>query len=231
MMFEIVSKGFRDIRQRMHGIRELNEENINEALRDIRSSLLEADVNYHVVKRFLNNVKERALGEEVRVSHKGTDGITRKVTPGQHFIRICQEELESLMGPVDEEPVKVSAKGLTKIMLVGLQGSGKTTTAGKLAHWLIEEYKAKPMLVAADVYRPAAIEQLRVLGQTLGIDVYTRPEADPVDICVEAVDAAKRAKCDFLIYDTAGRLAVDEVLMSELVEIVTNRRWKLAHRC
>ncbi|MGI5830825.1 MAG: signal recognition particle protein [Bradymonadia bacterium] len=219
-MFETLSKGFREISHRMRGIRELNEENINEALRDIRSSLLEADVNYHVVKRFLNSVKERALGETVRVSIKDTEGRVHKVTPGQHFIKICQEELEALMGPVDEEPIKMGAKAPTKIMLVGLQGSGKTTTAAKLAYWLMQEYKAKPLLVAGDVYRPAAIKQLQVLGQSIGVPVFWRENADPVDICSEAVEYARKQACDFVLFDTAGRLAVDDVLMSELEEIV-----------
>ena len=217
-MFETISKGFRDISQRMRGVRELNESNIDDALRAIRASLLEADVNYHVVKRFLNSVKERAIGEEVRVSIKDSEGKVHKVTPGQHFIKICQEELESLMGPVDEEPIKMG-KTPTKIMLVGLQGSGKTTTAAKLAYWLKAQYKAKPVMVAGVVYRPAAATQLQVLGESIGVDVYTRPDADPVDICKEGIEYARKNGCDFVIFDTAGRLAVDDVLMSELSEI------------
>lgn len=217
-MLETISKGFREITQRMRGVRELNESNIDEALRAIRASLLEADVNYHVVKRFLNSVKERAIGEEVRVSIKDTEGKVHKVTPGQHFIKICQEELEALMGPVDEEPIKMGSTP-TKIMLVGLQGSGKTTTAAKLAYWLKDHYKAKPVMVAGDVYRPAAAKQLQVLGESIGVDVYTRPDADPVDICREGIDYARKNGCDFVIFDTAGRLAVDDVLMSELSEI------------
>ena len=217
-MFETISKGFRSISQSMRGIRELNESNIDEALRAIRSSLLEADVNYHVVKSFLNSVKERAIGEEVRVSVKDSEGKVHKVTPGQHFIKICQEELEALMGPVDEEPIKMG-KTPTKIMLVGLQGAGKTTTAAKLAYWLKDVYKAKPLMVAGDVYRPAAAKQLQVLGESMGVDVYTRPDADPVDICEEGIDFARKNGCDFVIFDTAGRLAVDDVLMSELSEI------------
>ncbi len=219
-MFETISKGFRDITQRMHGVRELNEDNIDDALRAIRASLLEADVNYHVVKRFLNNVKERALGEEVRVSVKDKEGVTHKVTPGQHFIKICQEELEALMGPVDADPIKLGAKAPTKIMLVGLQGCGKTTTAAKLCYWLKEQYKAKPLMVAGDVYRPAAAKQLQVLGEQLDVPVYTRPDADPVDICTEGIEEARKLGCDFVLFDTAGRLAVDDVLMSELTEIV-----------
>ena len=217
-MFETISKGFRDISQRMRGIRELNESNIDEALRAIRASLLEADVNYHVVKRFLNSVKERAIGEEVRVTAKDAEGNVHKVTPGQHFIKICQEELENLMGHVDKEPIAMG-KTPTKIMLVGLQGSGKTTTAAKLAFWLKEQYKATPLLVAGDVYRPAAAKQLQVLGESISVPVYTRDNADPVDICQEGIAHARKIGCDFVIFDTAGRLAVDDVLMSELSEI------------
>ncbi|MCL2326213.1 MAG: signal recognition particle protein, partial [Proteobacteria bacterium] len=219
-MFETISKGFRDITQRMRGVRELNEANIDEALRAIRASLLEADVNYHVVKRFLNNVKTRALGEEVRVSIKDKQGQVHRVTPGQHFIKICQEELEALMGPVDEDPIKVGSKAPTKIMLVGLQGSGKTTTAAKLAYWLVSQYKARPLMVAGDVYRPAAARQLQILGESIDVPVYHRPDADPVDICTEGINEAKKRGCDFVIFDTAGRLAVDDILMSELSEIV-----------
>ena len=219
-MFETISKGFRDITQKFRGVRELNEDNINDALRAIRSSLLEADVNYHVVKKFLSSVKERAIGEQVRVSVKDREGVTHKVTPGQHFIKICQEELEALMGPVDDEPIKLGAKMPTKIMLVGLQGSGKTTTAAKLAYWLKDQYKANPLMVASDVYRPAAAKQLQVLGESIGVPVYYRESEDPVDICAEGVAEARRKGCDFVIFDTAGRLAVDDILMSELEEIV-----------
>ncbi len=218
-MFETISKGFRSINQRFRGVRELTEANVDEALVDIRASLLEADVNYRVVKSFLKSVKSRALGEEVLVSYKTSDGNVHRVTPAQHFTKICQEELEQLMGPVDEEPIKVSAKAPTKIMLVGLQGSGKTTTAAKLAYWLIQKYQARPMLVAGDVYRPAAIKQLQVLGQQIDVPVFTAEDIDPVDLCKNAIEAARQQNRDFLIYDTAGRLAVDDVLMTELEEI------------
>lgn len=218
-MFETISKGFRDISQRMRGVRELNESNIDEALRAIRASLLEADVNYHVVKRFLESVKSRAIGEEVRVSVKDAQGAVHKVTPGQHFIKICQEELEKLMGPVDDQPVKMAPNPPTKIMLVGLQGAGKTTTAAKLAFWLKEQYNAKPLMVSCDVYRPAAAKQLAVLGDSMDVPVYFRENADPVDICKEGIARAQKSGCDFVIFDTAGRLAVDDLLMSELTEI------------
>ncbi len=219
-MFETISKGFRDITHRFKGTRELTEENINDALKDIRASLLEADVNYHVVKRFLNAVKERSLGEVVKVKAKDRSGQVLKASPGQHFIKICQEELEALMGPVDEQVLRLATEGPTKIMLVGLQGSGKTTTAAKLAFWLKDRHQARPLLVAGDVYRPAAIKQLQVLGEQIGVHVYADPEADPVDICLDAIDFAAENHHDFIIFDTAGRLAVDDVLMGELEEIV-----------
>lgn len=223
-MFETISKGFRSIKHRFQGTTELTEDNIDEALKDIKASLLEADVNFYVVKRFLERVKERALGEVVRVKVKKKDGETVTATPGQHFIRICQEELESLMGPVDEQIMVLSDKPPTKIMLVGLQGSGKTTTCAKLAWWLIENYKAKPLLVAGDVYRPAAVRQLQILGEQVGVPVYSEAEGDPVEICKKAVLYAKENRRDFIIFDTAGRLAVDDVLMSELEEIVDETR-------
>ncbi|MDX9722866.1 MAG: signal recognition particle protein [Myxococcota bacterium] len=219
-MFETISKGFQNIKHRLHGTRELNEDNIEDVLKDIRASLLEADVNFHVVKRFLAAVKQRALGEVVRLKVKDASGKMVNVTPAQHFIKICQEELVALMGPVEEQVLRTAPSGPTKIMMVGLQGSGKTTTAAKLAYWLMENRAAKPLLVAADVYRPAAIRQLQVLGETLKVPVYTEADADPVDICIEAVDFAKENGHDYVIFDTAGRLAVDDVLMSELEEIV-----------
>lgn len=219
-MFDAITRGFRDIKNRLQGKRELTEANIEEALEDIRRSLLEADVNFHVVKRFLGRVKERALGEVVQVKVKTKAGEVHQASPGQHFIKICQDELENLMGPVEDDPIKMAAgKDPTKIMLVGLQGSGKTTTAGKLARWLQETMQGKPMLVAADVYRPAAIKQLQVLGEQLGVPVYTDPDGDPPEICEAALAEAKKRNCNFIIFDTAGRLAVDDILMSELEEI------------
>lgn len=219
-MFDVVSKGFRDVRNRLEGKRELTEENIDDALKDIRMSMLEADVNFKIAKDFIARVKEKALGEIVKVKAKGASGKV-EVTPGDHFIRICHDELEGLMGPVDSNIVFGNPRiGPTKIMMVGLQGSGKTTTTAKLARYLMEEHKKKPLLVGADVYRPAAIEQLRVLGAQLGVPVHAVEGGDPVKTCQDALELAKEMGRDVVIFDTAGRLAIDDVLMSELEQIV-----------
>ena len=215
-MFETIAKGFENARNRLRGFREINESNIEDALRDIRLSLLEGDVEYHVVRDFLGHVKEKALGEVVqtKVRHKGQKV---GVTPGDHFVRICQDQLEALMGPVDTS-LAWAAVGITKVMMVGLQGSGKTTTAAKLASWLQGQGK-KPMMVAADIYRPAAVDQLRVLGERLDVPVFHQEGKSPPELCSEAVGAARAMGCDVLIYDTAGRLAIDDVLMRELERI------------
>ena len=216
-MLETVAQGFRTAKNRLQGFRELNESNIEDALKDIRKSLLEADVEFHVAKRFLDNVQEQALGELVatRVSH---DGEKMSATPGEHFIKICHDALESLMGPADTD-LQYAPTGITKIMMVGLQGSGKTTTAGKLARLLGEEKDRKVCLVAADIYRPAAVEQLKVLGERLGIPVYHRPDTSPDDMCAAAIPFARQEGGDTLIFDTAGRLAIDAPLMEELERI------------
>ncbi len=215
-MFEALTKGFRSAKQRLSGQAELTESNIDEALRDVRMSLLEADVEFRVTKNFLKKVKETALGEVVKtkVRYKGKK---HKLAPGDHFIKICQDELESLMGPVDTS-IHFSKKGPTGIMMVGLQGSGKTTTVAKLAR-LLEKDGKKPLLVAADVYRPAAIEQLQTLGNQLRMPVYAEPEKNPPDICENAVNEALKKGRDVVIFDTAGRLAIDEPLMQELDDI------------
>jgi signal recognition particle subunit SRP54 len=216
-MLETISKGFQNARNRLRGFREIDESNIEDALRDIRLSLLEGDVEFHVVKQFLEHVKHKALGEVVqtRIKHAGK---AIGVTPGDHFVRICQEQLEELMGPVDTS-LAYATVGITKVMMVGLQGSGKTTTAAKLARLLKEKEGREPMLVAADVYRPAAVDQLRVLGERLEIPVFHEPGKSPPQLCVGALAAARAAGCDTLIYDTAGRLAIDDVLMQELERI------------
>src|SRR5260370_42004923 len=169
-MLETLSLGFKNAKARLTGVAELTEDNIDEALRDVRMSLLEADVEFKVTKTFLERVKEEAVGTSVKLRAKAGDRAL-SATPEQHFIRICQEKLIELMGPVDTT-VDWAKKGPTSIMMVGLQGSGKTTTVGKLARWL-EKNKRRPMLVAADIYRPAAVEQLRVLGGELGMPGFT----------------------------------------------------------
>jgi signal recognition particle subunit SRP54 len=214
-MLETLSKGFRSVKHRLQGKRELTAENIDEALREIRVSLLEADVDFKVVRSFIGAVKEKAVGEVVQV-RAGKGDKRMQVTAGDHFIKICQDELEALMGPVDVS-LHYGA-GITKIMMIGLQGSGKTTTCGKLAKYLIEKGR-KPLLVAADIYRPAAIDQLKILGERLGVPVWHEAGKAPPVICAGALDQARALGRDVVIFDTAGRLAIDEALMGELAEI------------
>jgi len=216
-VFETISKGFRAARERFTGKGELTEDVIDEALKDVRLSLLEADVEFRTVKKFLQSVKERALGIQVQLVAKDKDNKKLRVRPEDHFVQICHDALVELMGPVDTSIAR-AAKGLTGIMMVGLQGSGKTTTTGKLARKLQKD-GFKVMLVAADVYRPAAIHQLQVLGQRLGVPVFARPGANPVDICRDATEEAAIKGFDFVIYDTAGRLTIDDALMLELEKI------------
>lgn len=215
-MLEIVSKGFKNARNALTGHATLSEANIDEAMREIRVSLLEADVELGVVKTFLGRVKKRSLGEVVKLSiSQGEKKLQR--TPGEHFVLICQAELENLMGPIEEVPI-VFRRPYTTIMMVGLQGVGKTTTVGKLASYL-KQQKRKPLLVAADIYRPAAVEQLKVLGERIGVPVYAKEGVAPPQLCADALREAKKRKRDVVIFDTAGRLAVDEQLMGELEEI------------
>src|SRR5204862_4142215 len=162
-VLETLAKGFRAARQRLTGVAELTDDVIDEALRDVRLSLLEGDVEFRVVKRFLERVKEAARGKQVELRAKSQEYGTRTITPDQAFIAICQDELIKMMGPVDTE-LRWAKKGATGIMMVGLQGSGKTTSVGKLARWLEKTRNKKPLLVAADIYRPAAIDQLKALG-------------------------------------------------------------------
>jgi signal recognition particle subunit SRP54 len=221
-MFETLSKGFRAARDLLKGETELTEANIEAALRDVRLSLLEADVEFKVTKDFLARVKEKVLGERVKLIARAM-GKKVKVSPGEHFIKTCQEELIQLMGPVDNS-IAFAKKGPTGIMMVGLQGSGKTTTAGKLARYLEKQKRKRPMLVAADVYRPAAIEQLKVLGQQLDMPVYSEDSGDPPGICERAMRFAQEKGRDVVVFDTAGRLAIDEPLMQELEEIKLRTR-------
>jgi signal recognition particle subunit SRP54 len=215
-MFETLTKGFRSAKQRFSGQAELDEATVDEALKDVRTALLEADVGFEVVQDFCKRVKDKATGLIVKV-RASTKEKVRRVSPEDHFVKLCHDELVELMGPVDAT-LKTAKRGPTGVMVVGLQGSGKTTTVGKLAR-LLEKRHRRPLLVAADVYRPAAIDQLQILGEQLGMPVYTEPGASPPDICEHAIRVAAETGRDTIIYDTAGRLAIDEPLMNELSEI------------
>jgi signal recognition particle subunit SRP54 len=208
-MFETLTEKLELTLKRLRGQGKVTEKNVQEALREVRLALLEADVHFKVVKSFLDTVQTKALGQEVLTS----------LTPEQHFIKIVKEELASLLGGVHEELDLKGSPPLT-LMLVGLQGSGKTTTLAKLALYLQREKKRNPYLVSADVYRPAAIDQLKILGRELNMAVHdSRVETPPVVICQEALDEARRKLCDVLLIDTAGRLHIDEELMQELSSI------------
>src|SRR6185369_1541686 len=217
-MFETLTKGFRAARNRLNGVTELTDENLEPALRDVRLSLLEADVELGVVKRFLARVKEKVLGETLQNEVETKEKKKLRVGPAERFIKACQDELVAMMASEGGAITLATKPNITGVMMVGLQGSGKTTTAGKLAR-LLESQGRKPLLVAADVQRPGAIEQLQVLGERLSIPVFNIPGARPIDICAGALDQAKKLKRDTIIYDTAGRLAIDEPLMEELSEI------------
>ena len=216
-MLDTLYKGFKSAREKLSGKATLDEGNIRDALRDVRTSLLEADVEFNVVKRFLARVEEKALGELVttRVKHKGGK---QEITPAEVFINICHDELVALMGPVDTSISFKTGTGITIIMMVGLQGAGKTTTVGKLAKKLQGE-GYKPLLVAADIYRPAAIDQLQILGRQLGVPVFTKPDTSPPALAALAIREARFERNDVVIIDTAGRLTIDEFLMNELVQI------------
>ncbi|HEY4120339.1 MAG TPA: signal recognition particle protein [Byssovorax sp.] len=215
-MFDTLTKGFRQARNRLAGLTELTESNVDAALREVRVSLIEADVELGVVKAFLARVKAKAIGQTLQ-SRVKAQGETHQVGASELFIKICSDELEEMMDH-EGEPVTFAASGVTGIMMVGLQGAGKTTTCAKLARWASKEGK-KPLLVAADMQRPAAVDQLKVLGAQLKLPVFNVPGASPVEICAQAKDEAKRLGCDVVVYDTAGRLAIDEPLMQELADI------------
>ena len=217
-MLESVSKGFRAAKHRILGRAELTEELIDESLQEIRLSLLEADVALEVVRKFIATVREKSLGAVVPLSAKGKGGRRAKVSAGDHFVKICHDELEALMGPVDTS-LGLKAKGqLTSIMLVGLQGSGKTTTAGKLASRLLGEGR-KPLLVAADIYRPAAVEQLKILGASISVPVFHEEGRSPAELAKLGLERARAEKRDVVIVDTAGRVTIDEPLMQELEQV------------
>jgi len=216
-VLETVSKGFKAARNKLQGRAEITTEVVDDALRDIRVSLLEADVSFEVVKRFVARVREKAVGEVVDTKVRTERGALR-VTPQDHFIKICHDELEALMGPVDTS-LRLGERGRpTGVMMIGLQGSGKTTTAGKIANRFLKEGK-RPLLVTADVQRPAAVEQLQILGERLGVPVFHEKGLRPPELCRRALEAAQRDHQQVVIYDTAGRLAIDEELMVELEEI------------
>jgi signal recognition particle subunit SRP54 len=215
-MFEALSKGFRQARNRLAGLTELTETNIEAALREVRLSLLEADVELGVVKSFLARVKEKAVGETVRTRVKAS-GQVHSVGAAEQFVKICHDELVSMMTH-EGEALAFDASEPTGIMMVGLQGSGKTTSAAKLARLLAKQGK-RPLLVAADMQRPAAVEQLKVLGSQIDIPVFNLEGKSPVEICAAAGTEAKRTGRDVIVYDTAGRLAIDDVLMNELDQI------------
>ncbi len=207
-MFDNLSDKLNNIFKKLKGHGKLTERNIEEGLKEVRMALLEADVNYKVVKKFIIEVKERALGQEVMAS----------LTPGHQIIKIVNDELTKLMGNTHSD-LNLSGTKPASIMLVGLQGSGKTTTAGKLALLLRKQGK-NPYLVPADVYRPAAIDQLETIGKQLSIPVFSsNTQMDPVQICRKAMLSAQKAGHDILLLDTAGRLHVDEKLMDELCRI------------
>lgn len=206
-MFESITERLQAVFHKLTARGKLTEKNIEEGLREVRLALLEADVNYKVVKDFIDAVTKRSVGQEV----------IQSITPGQQIVKIVYDEMARLMGPADSS-IKLNSKGPTVIMMVGLQGSGKTTTCAKLAKYLVKK-SLKPLLVAADVKRPAAIEQLKVLGKELDLPVYAEPAGSPPRLCEKAITVAKESNRDVIILDTAGRLHIDQELMNELKEI------------
>ncbi len=207
-MFDRLSERFEEIFKKLRRRGRLTERDIDEALREIRRTLLEADVNFKVAREFLQRVRERAVGQDV----------LKSLTPGQQVIKVVYEELVALLGGA-ASPLRLADHPPTVIMLVGLQGCGKTTIAGKLA-LRFKSQGRPPLLVAADVYRPAAVEQLQTLGLSIGVPVHSQPPgSDPVAICLAGVEEARRASRSVVILDTAGRLSIDEEMMDELVRI------------
>ncbi len=209
MAFESLSDRMSSIIKKLRGQSKLTEANMDEMLREIRTALLEADVNFKVVKEFTNRVKEEALGQEV----------IKKVSPGQMLVKIVHDEIVKLLG-ADQCELNFVSHRPTVIMMVGLQGSGKTTTAGKLGRLMKRKLAKKVLFVAGDIYRPAAIDQLETIAKQLEIDFFSLGNnVSPVEIAIKAVEKAKTEKYDAVIIDTAGRLQIDEVLMQELVDI------------
>ncbi|MGI8384489.1 MULTISPECIES: signal recognition particle protein [Robertmurraya] len=209
MAFEGLADRLQNTIQKIRGKGKVNEADVKEMMREVRLALLEADVNFKVVKEFVKKVSERAVGQEVMQS----------LTPGQQVIKVVKEELTNLMGG-EQSKIAVSNRPPTVIMMVGLQGAGKTTTTGKLANLIRKKYNRNPLLVAADIYRPAAIKQLETLGKQLSMPVFSLgDQVSPVEIAKQAIQKAKEDHHDYVLIDTAGRLHVDEALMGELKEI------------
>ncbi|MBC1486273.1 signal recognition particle protein [Listeria seeligeri] len=209
MAFEGLAGRLQETMNKIRGKGKVNEADVKEMMREVRLALLEADVNFKVVKQFIKTVSERAVGADVMKS----------LTPGQQVIKIVQEELTNLMGG-EESKIGTADRPPTVIMMVGLQGAGKTTTSGKLANLLRKKYNRKPLLVAADIYRPAAIKQLETLGKQLDMPVFSLgDQVSPVEIAKQAIEKAKEDHLDYVIIDTAGRLHIDETLMDELKQV------------
>lgn len=207
-MFDSLSDKLQNVVKKLKGQTRITEKELKEMLREVKLALLEADVNYKVVKEFISNIESKALGEDVMKS----------LTPGQQVVKIVKDELIELLGN-SESKLNISSNPPTVIMLVGLQGSGKTTLCGKLSNYLRKQGK-KPLMVACDVYRPAAVKQLETIGKSLNIDVYSEPESqNVVEIATNGIKKAKSKLCDVVIVDTAGRLQIDEKLMDELVDL------------
>lgn len=209
MAFEGLADRLQQTISKIRGKGKVSEQDVKEMMREVRLALLEADVNFKVVKDFVKKVSERAVGQEVMKS----------LTPGQQVIKVVKEELTELMGG-EESKIAVAKKSPTVIMMVGLQGAGKTTTTGKLANLLRKKHNRKPMMVAADIYRPAAIQQLQTLGKQLDMPVFSLgDQVNPVEIAKQAIEKAKEEHHDYVILDTAGRLHIDEELMDELQKV------------
>ena len=209
MAFEGLADRLQSTMQKIRGKGKVTEADVKEMMREVRLALLEADVNFKVVKEFVKKVSERSVGQEVMKS----------LTPGQQVIKVVKEELTELMGG-EQSKIAVSNRPPTVIMMVGLQGAGKTTTTGKLANLLRKKYNRNPLLVAADIYRPAAIKQLETLGKQLDMPVFSLgDQVSPVEIAKQAIEKAKEDHHDYVLIDTAGRLHVDEALMDELKQI------------
>ena len=206
-MFDNLSEKLDGIISKVKGYGTITEDNISEMVREVRLALLEADVNYKIVGEFVNKVKESVIGENV----------TKSLKPGEVFVSILRRELVELLGS-DESPL-IMNNDMTIVLMCGLQGSGKTTTTGKLGNLVRKKFNKKPMFIACDVYRPAAIEQLKTLGKSLNIEVYDEGKGNPEEISKHGIEYAKSKGYDYVLIDTAGRLQLDEVLMEELVNI------------